>query len=59
MGSTRKTIREALAAIFVAADDFNVVYAYAPVDLQGMDQVLAIYADTTYHQQESYSLTCT
>ena len=56
MGSTRKTIREALAAIFVTADDFNVVYAYAPVDLQGMDQVLAIYADTTYHQQESYSL---
>ena len=55
MGSTRKTIREALAAIFVTADDFNVVYAYAPVDLQGMDQVLAIYSDTTFHSRESYA----
>ena len=55
MGSTRQTIREALAAIFVSADDFNVVYAYAPVDLQGMDEVLAIYSDTTYHEQESYA----
>ena len=55
MGSTRKTIREALAAIFVTADDFNVVYAYAPVDLQGMDQVLAIYSDVTSHDRESYA----
>lgn len=55
MGSTRQTIREALAAIFVTADDFNVVYAYAPVDLQGMDQILCIYADTTYHERESYA----
>jgi hypothetical protein len=55
MGATRKTIREALAAIFVAADDFNVVYAYAPVDLQGMDEVLCIYSDTSQHVDESYA----
>ena len=55
MGSTRQTIREALAAIFVTADDFNVVYAYAPVDLQGMDEVLAIYSDTTVHDRLSFA----
>ena len=55
MGSTRKTIREALAAIFVTADDFNVVYAYAPVDLQGMDEVLAIYSDATKHDRLSFA----
>ena len=55
MGSTRQTIREALAAIFVTADDFNVVYAYAPVDLQGMDEVLAIYSDTTSHERITFA----
>jgi hypothetical protein len=55
--ATRKTIREALAAIFVAEGSFTGgVLAYAPVDTQGMDKLLCIYSDTTYHQQESYAL---
>ena len=56
MGSTRKVIRKALAALFVAEGSFTGgVFAYAPVDLQGMSPVLAIYSGTSHHTQESYA----
>jgi len=54
---SRQTAREALAALFVAEGSFTGgVLAYAPVDLQGMDKVLAIYSTRTHHQQESKHL---
>jgi hypothetical protein len=54
---TRKTVREALAVLFVANGSFTGgVNAYPPVDLQGMDKVLAIYSMETSHQQESSAL---
>ena len=56
MGSTRKTIRKAIAAIFVTEGSFTGgVLAYAPVDLQGMSPVLSIYTSKTHHIQESYA----
>jgi len=42
--------------LFTATGEFNQVYRYAPVDMQGMDNVLAIYSDRTHHQQESAAL---
>lgn len=53
---SRQTIREALVTIFVAEGSFNQVLGYAPVDTQGMDKILSIYAERTHHQQESASL---
>lgn len=53
---SRQTAREALATLFTATGEFNQVYGYAPVDLQGMDKALAIYSDRTHHQQESAAL---
>ena len=54
---SRQTVREALAALFVAEGSFTGgVLAYAPVDTQGMNPLLSIYTDTTYHQQESQAL---
>lgn len=54
--ANRQTIREALGTIFTATGSFNQVNAYAPVDLQGYDNVLNIYSDSTYHRQESEAL---
>ena len=53
---TRQAVREALVAIFVAEGTFNVVLGYAPVDTQGMDNILSIYSDETHHKQESQHL---
>ena len=54
---SRQTVREALAALFVTNGSFTGgVLAYAPVDTQGMDKLLCIYSDRTYHQQESAAL---
>lgn len=50
---TRQVVREALVAIFVAEGSFNQVWGYAPVDTQGMDNILSIYSDSTHHKLES------
>lgn len=51
---SRQTIREALAALFVTEGSFTGgVYAYAPVDLRGMDKTLSIYSNRASHRQES------
>jgi hypothetical protein len=51
MASTRKTVRERLASLLTTRAQFNVVYGYAPIDLQGFDKVLCIFSDSTRHDQ--------
>lgn len=53
---SRQTVREQLVTLFTAEGSFNQVLGYAPVETQGMDKILAIYAAGAYHQQESQDL---
>lgn len=54
--ATRQQIREALDTLFTAEGSFTGgVFGYAPVSIDGMSKVLAIYSDTTHHSQESYA----
>lgn len=53
---SRQTARERLVTLFTAEGSFNQVLGYAPVETQGMDKILSIYADATHHQQESADL---
>lgn len=53
---SRQDVREALVTIFVAEGSFNQVLGYAPVAIQGMDKVLAIFSAKTHHKQESLHL---
>lgn len=51
--STRKQVRERLATLFSASDEFTEVYDHAPLDLRGQDRVLCIYTDSTRHDMIS------
>ena len=53
---TRQAVREELVSIFVTEGTFTVVLGYAPVDTQGMDNILSIYSDETHHKQASQHL---
>lgn len=54
--STRKQVRERLATLFSASDEFTEVYDHAPLDLRGQDRVLCIYTDSTRHDMISAHL---
>ena len=54
--STRKQVRERLAALFAENDEITTVYDHAPLDLRGEDRVLCIYTDSTRHDMISASL---
>ncbi len=56
MSSTRKQVRERLATLFSASDEFTEVYDHAPLDLRGQDRVLCIYTDSTKHDMISAHL---
>lgn len=51
--STRKEVRERLATLFSASEEFTEVYDHAPLDLRGQDRVLCIYTDSTRHDMIS------
>jgi len=51
MASTRQQVREQLTSIFTTRAQFNAVYGYAPLDLQGYTKVLCIFSDRTRHDQ--------
>lgn len=53
MASTRKQVREYLAATTYASSGFTAVYDYLPIDLKGASKVLCIYNDATRHEQLS------
>lgn len=54
--STRKQVREYLAATTFAASGFTAVYDYLPLDLVGASKVLCVYNDSTRHEQLSAAL---
>lgn len=53
---SRQTVREELVTLFTAEGSFNQVLGYLPVVNRGMDKVLAIYAASASHEQESADL---
>jgi len=53
VASTRQAVREKLASLLTTRAQFNAVYAYAPLDLQGFTKVLMIYSASTRHEQFS------
>lgn len=52
----RQTIREELVTLFTAEGSFNQVLGYAPVDIDGMDKILAIFTAGAYHHQETQDM---
>lgn len=52
---SRQTVREELVTLFIAEGSFNQVLGYAPVETQGMDKILSVYAKGTHHKQLSNS----
>lgn len=53
MAATRKEVRERLATLMAASDEFSEVFDHAPLDLRGKDRVLCIYGDSTRHEMIS------
>ena len=49
MASTRRQCRERLVVLFDADATFTTVYGYAPLDLRGTTNVLAVFNDETEH----------